>query len=466
MPDAADIVCLSPIDGREVARRRPASDAEIEAALDAAHLAQVEWAKVPVATRVAAVLRFMDAMLAMNQAIVPELALQMGRPVRYGGEFRGFEERVRYMASIAQASLADVPPADPKPGFRRFVKRDPLGIVLVVAPWNYPYLTAVNTIAPALMAGNAVILKHASQTILVGERFQQAMDAAGMPKGLFRNLVLTHDQTSRLLSVGAVDHVNFTGSVEGGKAIERAAAGTFTSLGLELGGKDPAYVRADADLAHAIENLVDGAFYNSGQCCCGIERIYVHESLYGRFVEGFVDLTSRYVLGDPLDEATTLGPMAHARFADVVRRQTAEAVAKGAKAHLDPKAFPANRDGSPYLAPQVLTEVDHNMSVMVEESFGPVVGIMPVKSDEDAIMLMNDSPYGLTAAIWTSDADAAQAIGEQVQTGTVFMNRCDYLDPALAWTGVKDTGRGASLSPIGFHQLTRPKSFHLRELKP
>ncbi|HRK70726.1 MAG TPA: aldehyde dehydrogenase family protein [Micropepsaceae bacterium] len=459
----SEIICISPIDGREVARRKIASPDAIEAALDVAARAQADWARLPVATRSAHVLRFLDAMLAMNQEIVPELALQMGRPVRYGGEFRGFEERVRYMAGIAESALAPLPPTDPKPGFRRMIKRDPLGIVLVIAPWNYPYLTAVNTIAPALIAGNAVLLKHASQTILVGERFQRAMDKAGMPRGLFQNLVLGHAETSSLLASGAVDHVNFTGSVEGGKAIERAAAGTFTSLGLELGGKDPAYVRADADLPHAVENLVDGTFFNSGQCCCGIERIYVHESRYRDFVESFVALTQKYVLGNPLDEATTLGPMAHTRFADVVRRQTAEALAKGAVAHIDPKSFPANRDGTPYLAPQVLTNVNHSMSVMVEESFGPVVGIMPVRDDDAAVALMNDSPYGLTASIWTKDTDAAERIGDAVETGTVFMNRCDYLDPALAWTGVKDTGRGASLSAIGFHLLTRPKSFHLRE---
>ena len=459
-----DIVCISPIDGHEVARRPVASEAQIDATFKAARAAQREWAQVSIKERCALALKFMDAMLAMNQEIVPELAAQMGRPVRFGGEFRGFEERVRYMVSIAEDSLKPVLPADPKAGFKRMIKRTPLGVVFVIAPWNYPYLTAVNTIVPALIAGNAVVLKHAAQTILVGERFEQAMKKAGAPKGLFANIVLGHEQTSRVLGAGLVNHVNFTGSVEGGKSIERAAAGTFTTLGLELGGKDPAYVRADVKLDHAVENLVDGAFYNSGQCCCGIERIYVHESAYDKFLDGFVNLTRQYVLGNPLDEKTTLGPMANKRFAELVRKQTAEALAKGAKAHVDVAAFAANREGTPYLAPQVLTNVDHSMSVMMDESFGPVVGIMKVKSDEEAIRLMNDSPYGLTAGIWTSDLEAAERIGDQIETGTVFMNRCDYLDPALAWTGVKDTGRGASLSPIGFEMLTRPKSYHLRHV--
>ncbi len=458
----SDIVCISPIDGSELVRRPAASEAAIARVVAGARAAQREWRRVPIAERASHVLRFLDAMLAMSQEIVPELAQQMGRPVRYGGEFGGFEERVRYVVDMAEEALAPVIPHDARPGFTRYIKRDPLGLVLVVAPWNYPYLTAVNTIAPALIAGNAVLLKHAAQTILVGERFQAAMDRAGLPDGLFANLVLTHDQTSRLIGSGAVDFVNFTGSVEGGRAIERAAAGTFTPLGLELGGKDPAYVRADADLDFAVGNLVDGAFYNSGQCCCGIERIYVQESLYDRFVDGFTDLTSRYVLGNPLDEATTLGPMAQKRFADLIRGQIREAVDKGAKAHIDSAAFPADREGTPYLAPQVLTGVDHTMSVMREESFGPVVGIMKVRGDDEALALMNDSIYGLTASVWTKDIEAAERLGGEIETGTVFMNRCDYLDPGLAWTGVKETGRGASLSRIGFEMLTRPKSFHLR----
>jgi acyl-CoA reductase-like NAD-dependent aldehyde dehydrogenase len=460
----SETILISPIDGRELVRRPQASDSAVDAAIEAAGAAQKGWRNVPLAERSALVLRFLDELLAMNQEVVPEIAQQMGRPVRYGGEFRGVEERARYMVRIAEKALAPIPPDDDRPGFRRTIKREPVGVVLVIAPWNYPYLTAINTIVPALVAGNAVILKHASQTLLAGERFQTAMDRAGIPKGLFQNVVISHDQTSRILSAGLVDHCNFTGSVSGGRAIERAAAGTFTSLGLELGGKDPAYVRPDADLAHAVENIVDGAFFNSGQCCCGIERIYVHEKHYDAFVEGAVDLVGKYVLGNPLDENTTLGPMAHKRFADLVRQQTAEAVAHGAKAHIDRKRFAADDGQSAYLAPQVLTGVTHDMTVMRDESFGPVVGIMKVRDDEEAIRLMNDSPYGLSAAIWTSDVDAAEVIGERLETGTVFMNRCDYLDPGLAWTGVKDTGRGASLSALGYESVTRPKSYHLRQL--
>ena len=241
--------------------------------------------------------------------------------------------------------------------------------------------------------------------------------------------------------------------------MQRAAAGRFIGTGLELGGKDPAYVRADAPLQATIENLVDGAYFNSGQSCCAVERIYVHRAVFKPFVEGFVELARQYRLGNPLERQTTLGPLVRTEAANSVRAQIRDALDKGAKALLDPKA---DREGTPYLAPQVLVDVDHGMAVMTEETFGPVVGIMAVASDEEAIGLMNDSRYGLTASIWTADAQAAIRIGDRVETGTWFMNRCDYLDPALAWTGVKDSGRGCTLSRLGLESFTRPKSFHLR----
>jgi len=453
---------ISPIDGSVYAERPIASDAEVNAALSAARTALPKWRAVSIPERARYMLAFLDALFAMNDDIAVELAWQMGRPVRYSGEKNGVEERIRAMAAMADEALKPYYPPE-KAGFRRYIAREPLGIVMVIAPWNYPYLTAINTIVPGLLAGNSIILKHAAQTLLVGERIAEAFRRAGMPKGLFHNLVLSHEQTEKLLGSGRIDHINFTGSVAGGRAIERAVAGTFASLGLELGGKDPAYVRADAKLDHAIENLVDGAFYNSGQCCCGVERIYVDAAVFDDFVEGYADLTRKYVVGNPLDASTTLGPMARASFADTVRGQIAEARRKGATALINMKVE-GDRPGSPYLAPEVLTNVNHQMEVMREESFGPVVGIMKVRDDEEAITLMNDSPYGLTASIWTRDTDRAAEIGSRVETGTVYMNRCDYLDPQLTWTGVKDTGRGAALSRYGFDALTQPKSFHLRDV--
>ncbi len=451
---------ISPVDGRVYAERPVASGAEIEAAVASAKAARKAWGEVTVRERAKFLNHFVDALLGKNEEIVPELAWQMGRPIRFGGERRGVEERARHMIAIAEEALA--PSMRPEmDGFRRWIAREPLGTMMVIAPWNYPYLTAVNSIVPGLMAGNAVILKHASQTLLAGERFAEAFRAAGLPDGLFQNLVLGHAGTEALIASGQIDHVNFTGSVEGGRRIERAAAGTFATLGLELGGKDPAYVRADAQLEHAVENLADGAFFNSGQSCCGVERIYVHADVYDRFVDGFVAAAKGWTLGNPLDPETIVGPMAQPKFADLVREQTAEATRKGARALLNTR-HDLDEPSSPYLAPEVLVDVNHQMAVMREESFGPIVGIMKVADDDEAVTLMNDSPYGLTASIWSQDLDEVAKLGARVETGTVFANRCDYLDPALVWTGVKDTGKGGALSEIGYDNLTQPKSYHLK----
>ena len=456
------IKLISPVDGSVYAERAPLAPKAAESVIAQARTAQKHWSALPLEERISRVLAGVAELETDKGAIVEELAWQMGRPVRYGGEFGGVRERAEYMAAIAAEALAPQVVED-SARFHRVLAREPVGVVFIIAPWNYPYLTAINTIVPALVAGNAVILKHASQTLLVGERLEAAMHKGGVPQDLFRNIVLDHATTEHLIAGRHFGFVNFTGSVTGGQAIERAAAGTFTGVGLELGGKDPGYVRADADLTAAVDGLMDGAMFNAGQCCCGIERIYVHESLYESFVEKAAAWVAKLNLGNPFDESTTLGPMANARFARVVREQIAEALVAGATPLIDTSLFPAD-DGGAYLAPQLLVNVDHSMRVMREESFGPVAGIMPVRDDAEAIRLMNDSPYGLTASIWTADPEAAAAIGAELDTGTVFMNRCDYLDPALCWTGCKDTGRGAALSALGYHAVTRPKSFHLKKV--
>ncbi len=455
------IRCISPIDGSVVAERVPATAADADAAIALARRGQRDWAARPLAERIALVRAGVDRLGAMNDDVVPELARMMGRPIRYGGEFGGVAERATYMADIAEGALRPLVIED-SAAFERRIVREPHGVVLVIAPWNYPYLTAINTVAPALIAGNAVLLKPASQTLLVGERMVRALTEAGIPPDVFQNIFLDHDTTTALIAGRHFDFVNFTGSVAGGRAIERAAAGTFTGLGLELGGKDPGYVMADADVDAAADTLVDAAMYNSGQCCCAIERIYVAAALYDAFVERAVAIVSDFVLGNPLDPATTLGPMAHPRFAAEVRAQIAEAVAAGATPLIDASLFPAD-DGGAYVGPQILVDVDHAMRVMRDESFGPVVGIMKVDNDAQAIELMNDSAFGLTASLWTHDAARAATLGARIQAGTIFMNRADYLDPGLCWTGCKDTGRGGALSVIGYQTLTRPKSYHLKK---
>ena len=460
----AEIVTISPIDGSKLLRRPCLDAAQRQAALERACSAQVAWRGTSLAERAALLSRGVDAFVAMKARVAEEITLQMGRPIRYTpNEVAGFEARARHMIAIAPRALCDIDP-EPIAGFTRFIRREPLGVVLVVAPWNYPLLTAVNAVVPALMAGNAVVLKPSAQTPLAGERIVEALAGAGLPEGLLQCLHTDHAGTQALIGSPQIDGVCFTGSVAGGVAVERAAAGRFIHVGLELGGNDPAYVRADANLDAAVETLVDGAFFNSGQSCCGIQRIYVDRSLYAEFVDKAVALTRQYVLGNPMDPNTTLGPVVRAGAADAVRAVVADAVAKGARALIDPAKFPLDLPGSAYVAPQVLIDVNHGMQVMNEECFGPVVGIMPIDTDDEAVGLMNDSPYGLTACVFTQDEAAALAIGDRLHTGTVFMNRCDYLDPALAWTGVKNTGRGATLSALGYEQLTRPKSFHFKTL--
>jgi acyl-CoA reductase-like NAD-dependent aldehyde dehydrogenase len=452
----------SPIDGSEVVARAFTRPSDVQAALQRAVRAQKTWKLVPIGERVALVTRAVDAFVKKRDTLAEEITRQMGRPISQSpGEVRGFEERARYMASVAEESLADVRVGD-KEGFTRFIRREPLGVVLAIAPWNYPFLTAVNSVVPAILSGNTVLLRHSPQTPLAAERIVEAFREAGAPEGVLQFLHTTDEDTDKLVETDGVDYVAFTGSVRVGHLIQRHAVGRFIPVGLELGGKDGAYVRADANLDHAVENLVDGAFFNSGQSCCGIERIYVDAGVYDRFVEGFVALTKQYRLGNPMDPSVNLGPLVRASAAEFVRGQIAEAVAAGARTLVDPKSFAADAPGTPYLAPQVLTHVEHSMRVMREETFGPAVGIMKVSGDDQAVDLINDSPYGLTAAIWTSDEAAAQRIGARLEVGTVFQNRCDYLDPALAWTGVKDSGRGCTLSRLGYESLTRPKSFHLR----
>jgi acyl-CoA reductase-like NAD-dependent aldehyde dehydrogenase len=453
---------ISPVDGSVVFEHALAGAGEVERTLTASSNAFESWRQLDLEERRTMVRRFVELAVHDTDAVARELTMQMGRPVRDGGgEVGGWLLRGRTMIDLAPEGLADIE-LETRDGFTRFIRREPLGVVLVVAPWNYPWLTAVNALVPALVAGNTVVLKHSEQTPLVAERIAQAAKEAALPDGVLQVLYLDHRGVADVIGDPRIAFVAFTGSVEGGHAIQRAASQRFIGAALELGGKDPAYVCSDADIARSAANLVDGSFYNAGQSCCGIERIYVHRDVYEPFLEAFVSVANELVLGDPRDSSTTLGPVVRIRSAEAIQAQIDEAIAAGARPLLDPGHFEGSKRGLPYMAPQALVDVDHSMRIMTEETFGPAVGIMRVQDDAEAIALMNDSRYGLTASVWTSDLDRAQQVGARVETGTWFMNRCDYLDPELAWVGVKDSGRGCSLSTLGYAQLTRPKSFHLR----
>ncbi|THG98471.1 hypothetical protein EW026_g3710 [Hermanssonia centrifuga] len=466
------------------------SEAELDLAIERSAAAQKQWSQVSLKDRIAIGYKFIEEFRKTSDEVPMELTQQMGRPVsQVPGEVRGFLDRAQYMLSIAESSLADVSLKDSdKPGFKRYIKRTPLGVVLVIAPWNYPYLVSINSVLPALIAGNTVLLKPSPQTPLTAERFALALARAGVPPDAIQVLHLSPELTTHAVKNDKVDFVSFTGSVTGGQAVEKAAveARGFKGVALELGGKDPAYVRSDADLDYTVAELVDGpqfrsislisfqfqfyigALFNSGQSCCSIERIYVHETIFESFVSKFVELTKKYKLGDPTLPDTNLGPVVSLASAERIRKQVSDALKAGAKALIPEDLFPAAQPGSTYVAPQVLIDVNHTMDVMMEETFGPVVGIQKVSSDSEALALMNDSPYGLTASVWTnveSNAESEAAFEKFVdglETGTVFLNRCDYLDAALAWTGVKNSGRGISLSKFGYDQLTRAKSIHMK----
>ena len=449
---------ISPVDGSVYVERAYADDTLITQTIAQAHTAFGPWRNTALEQRIAYCRKALDYFEQHSTAIGEEITWQMGRPIsQAAGEIKGMLERANYMIDIAAQALADkTPPL--REATTRFISREPLGTVLVIAPWNYPYLTAVNTIIPALLAGNTVILKHSSQTPLCAERFAAAFEAAELPTGIFNFLHVDYRAVEQLIHDPHIQYVAFTGSVAGGQTIQQSTSLRFINTGLELGGKDPAYVRADCNLETTLDNLVDGAFFNSGQSCCGIERIYVHQSLYDSFIDGFKQRLENYKLGNPTQADINLGPVVRNSAAAFVREQIDEAKQLGAQCYTlgDTQEFAEN-----YLQPHLLFNVNHTMRIMTEETFGPAVGVMAINDDQHALELMNDSDYGLTASIWTADQETGIALGRQVETGTVFLNRCDYLDPALPWTGVKNTGRGYSLSYLGFDQLTQAKSFNI-----
>ena len=455
---------ITPIDNSVYLERPLSTEAEIDKVIESSNKSFQSWKNTSIEDRVTIINKFIDNLITLKPEVSKEICWQIGRPIsQCGNELRGFEERSRHMVKIAKESLQNIP-ATKNDEFDNYIYKSPLGVIFVMAPWNYPVITATNTIVPALLAGNTMVLKHSSQTPRCAELIAQALENTGIPEGVFQFVHTNHQACEKIIADPRIAHVVFTGSVRGGQEVKKYIGTRFINVGLELGGKDPAYVRSDADINHAIENLVDGAMFNSGQSCCGIERIYVDQSIYKDFIDGFKNLTEQYKLGDPSQEDTNLGPVVRLSAANFIRSQMAEAEQQGAKRLIDESKFSISKEDNCYVAPQVMIDINHSMRFMMEETFGPAVGIMPVKDHHEAKQLMNDSPYGLTASIWTKDLDFAKEFGRDIETGTFFMNRCDYLDPALAWTGVKDTGVGCSLSVLAFDQFTRPQSFHMRKV--
>lgn len=457
MPDI-----VSPIDGRVAFTYQDLSFEQAEKLLAKAEAAQREFKKTSIEERAALCLKMLDAYKARLDENASEITRMMGKPLGDArGEFGGgFSGRVKHLCSIAKEALADDVLTD-QPGFERVISREPVGVVLVIAAWNYPLLVPINALAAAVLAGNAVLLKHAPQTALVADQIERAFREAGAPEGLVAALHADHATVAQLIDTRRFGYVSFTGSVRGGHEVYRTVAQkNFIGVGLELGGKDPAIVLADADFDSAVENTLDGAFYNSGQSCCAVERIYVEAPIFDRFVEAFAEKARAYVVGDPLDSKTQLGPLVNRAGADRVRAQIAQAQKAGGRSLVQPMTLPTS--SGCYVSPAVFDRVDHTMELMKEETFGPAIGIMKVESDAEAIKLANDSAYGLTASIWSRDVDRARKLSREIEAGTVFLNRCDYLDPGLPWTGVKDSGFGASLAKLGFMAVTRPKNRHFR----
>jgi acyl-CoA reductase-like NAD-dependent aldehyde dehydrogenase len=453
----------SPFDQRVVARLALDSGRQLEAKVAAAAAAFASWHGLGLDARIQRVTQGLGYFREHADDIAREITLQMGKPFAEArGEVKTFFARAEYMLSIAKDTLApETVPA--QPGFTLRIEHAPLGVVYNIAPWNYPLLTAVNVVVPALLAGNSVLLKHSPLTPLVGAHFERAF-GQGDPPNLVTALVLSNSQASRLIDDSRINYVAFTGSVATGTAVYCRAAGRLLDVGLELGGNDPAYVAEDADLEFAVANIVDGACYNAGQSCCAVERVYVHRTRYGEFLDRARALMARYRLGDPLDEQTTLGPLARREALGFLEGQVRDAVRRGARLLLGGKRLPRSRGN--FFAPTLLADVPDRAKVMQEENFGPLVPVAPVVDDDEALARMNDTRFGLTASVWTRDRARVERLARELEVGTVFQNRCDYLDPALPWTGARHSGIGSTLSRYGFYHLTRRKALHLRNGTP
>lgn len=453
---------VSPIDGAKILSVNTVSGAALDAALAKAESAFASWRASSKAERAELVVALADELIRRKVDLARVLTMSIGRPANQADETQRFKAVTLSQIEALKAIGDDPYPSDSS--IKRFTRRNPQGVHLSIAPWNYPIGLLPWLIVTPLLGGNTVILKHAAQTVEVGRIVREAYETVGGPEGVFQVLELSHDQVDSVVRSGRLKGVNFIGSVVGGLSIHRSAAGTLTHVHLELGGKDPAYVRPDADLDLAVADIADGCFSNAGQSCCSVERIYVHEAIRDKFVARFKDEMRKYKLGSPFDPNATVGPVVKRSAADLIRNHIAEAVEKGALAYVE-KALDLStvKDAHCYVAPTLLTDVNETMSVMQEETFGPVACVQTVKSDDEAVRLMNDNQYGLTASVWTRDVEAGLRIVDQLDAGTVFINRCDHADLYLPWGGQKMSGLGRGNGKEGLYGVMDVKSFHIRE---
>jgi acyl-CoA reductase-like NAD-dependent aldehyde dehydrogenase len=439
----------------------PADDVRVvRGKYNAACAGQIRWAAIPIRKRLEAIAKFRERIVALHETLARTLTSEVGKPIRQSrNELNGLLGRLDFfLAESLRALREEKVYADPKQKLDERITHVPLGVVANISAWNYPYFVGSNVFVPALVAGNAVLYKPSEFATLTGLHIAEMLHEAGVPENVFVPVV-GDGATGAALIRQPVDGIFFTGSYATGAKIAAAAGRRMIKVQLELGGKDPVYVCDDVDVKAAAAAVADGAFYNTGQSCCSVERIYVHASIHDAFVTAFVEEVRGYKLGDPMNEATYIGAVTRKPQLDVLKRQVADAKKKGAKLLLGGGAV---RGKGNWFEPTVFTDVDHSMALMRDESFGPIIGIQSVDDDEAAVTLMNDTEYGLTAGVYTTDAKRARRLLAQLNAGSVYWNCCDRVSPRLPWSGVGHSGIGLTLSTYGIQTFTRPKAWHLR----
>ncbi len=452
------LTIFNPANGRPLAELPSDNSDAIAADYQQARAAQRAWASTPLTKLLACLQHFRDNVVRDTERLAAILTSEVGKPIRQSrNELTGLLARIDFFLAAAEPTLAPRDVLD-EAGMRERITFEPLGVIANISAWNYPYFVGANVFVPALLAGNAVLYKPSEYATLTGLEIGNLLHAAGVPQDVFQ-VIVGGGEAGAALVMQPVDGVFFTGSFATGNRIAQAVGPRMIKLQLELGGKDPTYVCEDVEVAAAAASLADGAMYNSGQSCCAVERIYVHETIHDAFVSAFVNEVKGFAIGAPTDEATYIGPLTRAPQIDVLAAQVADAKAKGARLLTGGERIkqPGN-----WFEPTVFSHVDHKMALMREESFGPIIGIQKVRGDDEAVQLMNDTDYGLTAGVFTKDRARAERILARIDAGSVYWNCCDRVSPRLPWSGHKHSGVGLTLSTYGIETFTRPKAWHLR----